>query len=75
MRFAASLLVVLLSAVTMVTVGTPAAFGLPPITYYVATNGSDSWSGTLPVPNSGHTDAPARGSQPSRCARGPIICR
>jgi hypothetical protein len=58
MRSAASLLVLLLSAVTMVAVGTPAAFGLPPITYYVATNGSDSWSGTLAIPNGGHTDGP-----------------
>jgi hypothetical protein len=27
-------------------------------TYYVATNGKDSWSGTLPAPNANHTDGP-----------------
>jgi hypothetical protein len=38
------------NAVT-VEVGTPAD-------YYVATNGNDSWSGTLFTPNSGNTDGP-----------------
>jgi hypothetical protein len=57
MRSAAFLLVFLLFAAALVT-GASAAFGLPPITYYVATNGLDSWSGTLPAPNAGHTDGP-----------------
>ncbi len=26
--------------------------------FYVATNGNDSWTGTLPAPNVGHTDGP-----------------
>lgn len=26
--------------------------------FYVATNGNDAWSGTLPAPNSAHTDGP-----------------
>lgn len=34
--------------------------------YYVATNGNDSWSGTLPAPNGGNTDGPFRTIQ--RCA-------
>ncbi|MBM4086019.1 MAG: hypothetical protein FJ272_14640, partial [Planctomycetes bacterium] len=29
-----------------------------PTVYYVATNGSDDWSGTLPAPNAGRTDGP-----------------
>ena len=39
------------SAAATVQVGTPADF-------YVATNGNDSWSGTLFTPNSGNTDGP-----------------
>jgi len=30
----------------------------PSITFYVAQNGNDSWSGLLPVPNAGSTDGP-----------------
>ena len=30
----------------------------PPSTYYVAPNGNDSWSGTLPAPNPANTDGP-----------------
>ncbi|HEY0555034.1 MAG TPA: hypothetical protein VGG20_12260, partial [Thermoanaerobaculia bacterium] len=58
MRSTALLLVFLFFSAVVATVGAPAAFGLPPITYYVATNGSDSWSGTLAAPNGGHTDGP-----------------
>jgi len=40
---------------TMLTVTNPAA---PSATFYVALNGNDSWSGTLPVPNAANTDGP-----------------
>jgi hypothetical protein len=39
-------------------------FGLTPLgamagsSFFVATNGNDSWSGLLPVPNAAHTDGP-----------------
>jgi hypothetical protein len=29
-----------------------------PICFFVATNGNDAWSGTVPVPNTNHTDGP-----------------
>jgi hypothetical protein len=34
------------------------AAGNPAADFFVASNGSDSWSGTLPAPNSQHTDGP-----------------
>jgi hypothetical protein len=48
---------------TELGVGRVAAAGT---TYYVATNGNDSWSGTLTAPNGGGTDGPFRTIQ--RCA-------
>src|ERR1051326_5542344 len=42
----------------------PAAIAIPPtaneaqVTFYVATNGNDSWSGKLESPNAGRTDGP-----------------
>jgi hypothetical protein len=40
---------------TGATLETP---GNPTADFFVATNGNDSWSGTLASPNSGHTDGP-----------------
>ena len=48
----ARLSVALLGAVT-VAVAAPA-----PLTFYVATNGNDAWSGRLAMPNQGRTDGP-----------------
>jgi hypothetical protein len=39
-------------------IAVPIPAGGPPATYYVATNGSNAWSGTLPAPNTNNTDGP-----------------
>lgn len=45
------------SPAAMITVQGPAAAPTS-VTYYVAPNGNDLWSGTLPAPNSAATDGP-----------------
>src|ERR1039458_4430525 len=49
----ASLLPAAILVVATVTVASPA-----PVTFYVATNGNDAWSGHLASPNKARTDGP-----------------
>ncbi len=48
------LLVILIAMGWLATASTPDGMA----DFYVATDGNDSWSGTLPAPNSSHTDGP-----------------
>jgi len=42
------------------------------ITFYVAQNGNDSWSGLLPAPNAGNTDGPFASLDHARAAIQPV---
>ena len=56
------------------TFSTEAASSSSPaaVTFYVAQNGNDSWSGLLPAPNSGNTDGPFATLDRARAAIQPI---
>lgn len=54
------ILTILLTACLCIIGGCRRAYGhgVPASTYYVANDGNDGWSGTLPAPNQQHTDGP-----------------